>query len=162
MRQTLTIPTDPTVTPLMLADIVQGDAIFTLQVVKSNDPKHLNERYTYRVRRVKFFDDLLAKEVEEYNVRVLIGPDNLTSYTYALSLDLHSYAVTKYGRKLGKGAPSIRLFCWYLARLQANADTSAVAVYLAGRCLRCGRPLTVPDSVNARYGPDCIGKVFGF
>lgn len=162
MSQTLTIPTEPTVNPLVLADIVQGDAIFTLQVLKSNDPKRLGERYTYRVRRVKYFDDLLAKEVEEYNVRVLTGPDNLSSYTYALSLDLLGYEVTRYGKKLGKGAPSVRLFEWFLSRLRLNADTSAVAVYLAGRCLRCGRPLTVPDSINQRYGPDCIGKVFGF
>ena len=34
-------------------------------------------------------------------------------------------------------------------------DTQWAAVLLAGACGRCGRPLTVPSSIDRGIGPDC-------
>ena len=161
MAKTVYIPTEPTAAPDSITGILQGDAIFTLRMVAPRDPKYAGERFTYRVRRVKFFDELLGVEVEEYNVRVLTGPNNLSDYTYALSLDLHNYQVKKYGKKIGPNAHSVKLFLFFIERLRAHKPVPEVEFFLAGRCMRCGLPLTDPKSIMQFYGPDCITKVWG-
>lgn len=162
MAKPVYIPTEPTTAPVALSDILQGSAVFTLRMIAPRDPKYMGERYTYHVRRVKFFDELLGVEVEEYNVRVLTGPDNTHDFTYALSLDLHSYEVKRYGKKIGPHARSVRLFLFYFNRLRAHKPVPEVEFFLAGRCLRCGAPLTDPTSIQQFYGPDCITKVWAF
>jgi hypothetical protein len=36
-----------------------------------------------------------------------------------------------------------------------------VVIWHEGRCGRCGRRLTVPESIESGYGPECIGKIGG-
>lgn len=52
---------------------------------------------------------------------------------------------------------------WYLWNhlLQHNAMPSQVEFWHSGHCGRCGRQLTVPESVAHGIGPECLGKVIG-
>jgi hypothetical protein len=59
-------------------------------------------------------------------------------------------------RELGKGA-------WaFYARSLSNpvhyAVTKGLRYWFAGRCRRCGRVLTRPDSIAAGIGPECAGQ----
>jgi hypothetical protein len=50
-----------------------------------------------------------------------------------------------------------------LARLWANQGEEIAKagfdVHHEGKCGRCGRKLTVPESVKSGFGPECAGKI---
>jgi len=63
--------------------------------------------------------------------------------------------------RVGKDAPSVKAFDWFWRHMAQGDDVSTlVEVHHEGRCGRCGRALTVPESIKSGFGPECIGKVF--
>jgi hypothetical protein len=61
--------------------------------------------------------------------------------------------------KKGKGdAPSFKALDWTLAKLAAGAMPDVLEVWHEGRCGRCGRALTDPESIETGLGPICRGK----
>lgn len=128
--------------------ILAGRAVFTL-VGKSS-------RFTFRVSR-KDPDPGSRWPGSTYFVGLLTGPNNETDYQYLGILD----PVTGYVRltrrsRLALGSPSVRAIQWALPRLWAEASMPpAFGIFHAGRCGRCGRTLTVPESVATGFGPEC-------
>lgn len=121
---------------------VTGPAIFTLVSRKTG------ARFTYRVQK--------GGEGKPWWVRVLTGPDNTSDYTYAGFIP--EDATTKFitGKKgMDSKAPCVIALRWFLK----NPGHPGVEFYHEGRCGRCGRPLTVPESIEAGYGPTCAGLV---
>jgi hypothetical protein len=61
--------------------------------------------------------------------------------------------------------PAVRAFQWAYGRLHlwseagADIEPAALQVWHEGRCGRCGRALTVPESITTGLGPDCAKKV---
>ena len=47
---------------------------------------------------------------------------------------------------------------WRLAGHTDTAERIEAELVAAGRCRRCGRTLTDPDSVSRGIGPDCASK----
>lgn len=126
-----------------------GKAIFTIQNPGTG------VRFTYRIK---------AKEVEAgktlHFVSVLTGPDNTNDYTFLGTIfDLATY---RHGRKsrISEEAPSAKAFDWFFRRVTADRDFAPAVVNHEGRCCRCGRLLTVPESVSSGIGPECA-KVMG-
>ncbi len=141
--------TAPIETPKALQFINAGDARFTVVSGKTG------ARYTYRVR--------LAKEKPGYATRpsfvsLLTGPDNTADYAYMGILSNGVFRLTAASRMRRDSAPVIA-FTWLISRLSAGMDLIGAQLYHAGRCGRCGRLLTVPESVQSGYGPECIGKI---
>lgn len=106
-------------------------------------------RYTYRVS--------LAKDGKLWFVSVLTGPDNESSYTY-LGVVLPGQAVelqlTKASKMDAESLP-VRAFRYTLAALAHGVLPPNVQVWHEGRCGRCGRTLTVPESIASGIGPEC-------
>lgn len=135
---------------IQLADpkrfIHAGNATFTLVSMGS--------RFTYRVRQ--------KNSEGPFFVSLLTGSDNEGSYSYLGMLWPDKPYRYVHGRKskVKSAAPPVQAFGWYLYHLGRGADvTEKVKIYHAGRCGRCGRKLTVPESIMTGLGPECSGKV---
>lgn len=140
-----------------------GNATFTLVSKKTG------RRFTYRVKSA-------AKDREQnwstnnqnrnfYFVSVLTGSDNTSSYQYIGELireDPSGYRFRyRHGRKakLGFDADSVRGFRWFLERIERQEPfADSMEFWHEGQCGRCGRKLTVPESIEAGIGPECAGK----
>lgn len=123
--------------------IKAGKAVFT--VVNEST----GNRFTFRVTRHKKRRDL-------YFVSVLSGADNVNDYTYMGSIFGDDFRLTRNSRVNSK-AQSFIVFSWFLRNSKNLPDV--VKVYHENRCGRCGRALTVPESVRSGFGPECIKYV---
>lgn len=111
------------------------------------------ERFTYRVSRAN--DEPYAKinRGPVWFVGLLGGPDNVADYRYIGVVDERGFRLTAKSR-VGPSAPSVVAFSW-LAR---NWESGLVEVWHEGSCGRCGRRLTVPESIESGIGPTCAGR----
>lgn len=115
-----------------------GNARFTLRNSATGN------RFTYRVRA--------SADGRIYFVSLLSGADNENAYTYLGTIKAGRY---QHGRRsrIGTDAPSARAFEWAWPRIE-NLP-AVVEVWHEGRCGRCGRALTVPESLALGLGPEC-------
>jgi len=130
--------------------ILAGNAIFTLVGEKT--------RFTYRVRKKTFN---LSSEFYYYTVEVLTGMNNNTDYTNIGKI-IDMGTIYKYTlRNNEKEAPlSVRAFAWFFKRLMCKLpDINRVKFYHVGRCGRCGRRLTTPESIQTGMGEICASKM---
>ena len=141
--------------------LTAGNATVTLVSRKSGS------RFTYKVRAPEAGSDIRF-------VGLLSGPDNDASYTYmGILKDAEgtlvdadhpaprarwSFRSTAKSR-INVAAPSWRAFAWVLHQLQKNQLPDSVEFWHEGRCGRCGRTLTVPESIASGLGPVCAGRV---
>jgi hypothetical protein len=159
------LPSDPAA---QRAFVLAGRAVFTVQNAATGG------RFTYRVSR--------GKTPMLWFVSVLSGCDNEHDYSYLgtvrgplpvirMQSDLDqvwakSRAPFKYHFRRGlkspvrADAPSVIAFRWLWDKHLAAGRPlpPSVTLYHQGRCGKCGRPLTVPSSVTAGYGPECQGR----
>lgn len=127
------------------AYILAGKAIVTLRSVRTG------VRFTFRVTR--------AKGDGPYFVSVLTGPDNTTSYSYHGTLfDVEGDVVVTSKSRVTAEAPSAKAFAWSWRKLREGQFPAELEVFHSGRCGRCGRLLTDPDSVTVGLGPICRGR----
>lgn len=126
--------------------IQAGNSTFTLVSNK------INTRYTYKVREDK-------NNPDRFYVRVLYGPDNNFDYRflgwfYRENLTLH------WSTKSCVSKPTQTPFTmmqYFLQILCERDDLPNTCEFLpSGRCGRCGRVLTTPESIHLGIGPECI------
>lgn len=88
-------------------------------------------------------------------VAVLTGPDR---YEY-LGVIRSGWSY-EHGRKsrISTAAASAVAFAWVWKRLNAGQLHPMLSVFHEGRCGRCGRRLTVPESIETGLGPECARK----
>ena len=143
--------------------LLGGNATFTL-VSKSTD-----KRFTYRVKSAAKDRSLNWSTNNQnrdfYFVSVLTGGDNESSYEYLgelIRIEPSGHAFKfRYGRKskIREDAPSAKGFCWFFAQIEGFKDfDTKVEFWHEGKCCRCGRKLTVPESIASGIGPECAGK----
>lgn len=136
-----------------------GRAVFTIEVPKDFvETYKTNPHYTYRIRtkeekgQTKWFVDLLS------------GPDNVNSYTYMgrMNPETGNVVLTKKS-KITEDAWSYRILRRCLARIfEGKPNKIAKAgfdVKHEGMCGKCGRRLTVPQSIDTGLGPICAGDL---
>lgn len=129
--------------------VLAGRAIFTV-----TNPK--GDRYTFRVKVAASTPTRPAA----YFVGLLTGPDNTGSYTYIGVLDPATGAI-RHTQKSGVAADAIpfKVAAWALALIWARKPAPAgYDILHAGRCGRCGRILTVPESILSGLGPECARR----
>lgn len=125
-----------------------GNATITLR------SKATQTRFTYRLRE--------SDDKQCLFVGLLNGSDNESNYKY---LGRISREVFWAGRKvprdgdIGKDAPSSRAFAWSWQKLVSGTLPEQLEVWHEGSCGRCGRKLTVPESIASGFGPECRGKI---
>jgi hypothetical protein len=90
-------------------------------------------------------------------VSVLSGCDNESDYSYMglLKTDLSFFRTKK--SRISEDSLSFRSFSWFIRNIEKLP--SNVSVYHAGKCGRCGRTLTTPESVENGFGPECVKHV---
>jgi len=120
--------------------VIAGRATFTLENARTG------ERFTYKVSK--------ARNVERWSVKVLTGPDNNQDYKYIGSI---------YEKKFRPRIQSMSAL-WFERLIKVLYSDESLAqnmkMYHMGKCGRCGRNLTVPASIEAGYGPECILHVY--
>jgi len=126
--------------PLARAFALAGDARLTLVSMKTGT------RFTYRVTKGKTDD-------APHFVAILNGRENTRDYQFIGTI--FADGTYRHGRKsrVTPDAPSAKGFAWVWAHL-ARGEIG-VEIWHEGRCGRCGRPLTVPESIASGIGPVC-------
>ncbi len=125
--------------------VAAGNATFTLKSVKSGS------RFTFKVK--------LSDDKRMSFVSLLRGADNETDYSY---LGLIRNGTYEHGRKsmISKDAPSAKAFAWLYSTVMPSALIPAsLEIWHEGKCGRCGRKLTTPESVARGIGPECATKM---
>lgn len=142
----------------VVAFVEGGKATFTLVNARTGG------RYTYRVAR----PDPKPGEREgsargsgsamRFFVSVLDGPDNTRDYAYIGCV--YADGAFRHGRKsrLAPGAVAVLGFEWFWRRRDRLAEYPHVEVHHMGTCGRCGRALTVPESITTGLGPVCATR----
>lgn len=128
--------------------ILGGNATVTFR------SKSTGNRFTYRVR--------LSEDGRMYFVSLLVGENNNSDYQY-LGHIFNDTLLYVHGRKskIGQDAPSSVAFRWVWKQLTQQRLPDALEIWHDGTCGRCGRKLTVPESVKSGFGPECITKLGG-
>lgn len=127
------------------AFLLAGNARMTITSKKTGT------RFTYKVRH---------DEDRPWFVSVLTGSDNESDYTFFATIFANGEC--RHGRRssIGEEAPSAVAFQWLWRQLQKpGALPETIEVHHEGRCGRCGRALTVPESIESGFGPECINHV---
>jgi hypothetical protein len=90
-------------------------------------------------------------------VKVLTGSDNENDFTFLGTI--FTDGNYRHGRKsrITRDAQSAKVFEWIWRNIDDLPEI--LEVWHEGRCLRCGRKLTVPESIESGYGPECIKSV---
>lgn len=123
--------------------------------------KRTKQRFTYKFTRPK--QSTRPGQPPTF-VSVLSGPDNTTAYSYVGTMfpsksDPLEIVHTAKSR-ISKDAPSAKAAQWFVRALAAGSDVlEQCEVWHEGRCGRCGRTLTVPESIESGFGPECITKI---
>ena len=133
--------------------ILAGNAYFTIENNKG-------EHYTFRVRKPE--EGPLAG-LDAYFIGVLSGPDNTKDYTYMGLLDAREGVIRQTKKSaVSTEATSWKVAQWVVKRVWGNIPfPDGYKLHHEGRCGRCGRLLTVPESVEHGIGPECA-KFMGF
>lgn len=121
-----------------------GKAIFTVA-----NPK--GEYYTYRIRRIGEDGPLAAG--------LLTGPDNRANYTYTgiYNPDHNEVRLTAKSRLTADSVP-FKVLTWAVSQVAKGVLPDGYSIHHEGKCGRCGRTLTTPDSLNRGLGPECASK----
>ncbi len=138
--------------------ILAGNAYFTVDNGKG-------EHFTYRVSKPD--DNPTSAILDFYFVSVLTGPDNTKNYTYLGMLDGRdkdwlpnkTLRATK-GSKIKPEALSWKVFEWAMKKVYSGEPFPAgYTLKHSNRCGRCGRMLTVPESIDSGIGPECASRM---
>lgn len=126
-----------------------GKACFTLKSRKTGT------HFTYKVSH--------KKDGDVSFVSLLTGPNNTEDYRYlGLLPDNDATRLRGVGRGkscAGPEAPSARAFQFLLDSIWRGQIPEALEIWHEGRCGRCGRVLTVPESIERGIGPECASKM---
>lgn len=118
-----------------------GKATFTI-----SNPK--GERYTYRINK--------PKDKEVFFISLLTGPENTRDYTYlGLLLENGEVKLTAKSKFSYESLP-VKVIKWAMKLVWKEQNVpEGYKLQHMGRCGCCGRPLTVPESIESGLGPIC-------
>jgi hypothetical protein len=126
-----------------------GNATITLESEKTH------HHFTYRVRRAE-------GTAKRWFVSLLNGPDNTANFVYVGLVDAVTgqLAFRQTAKaKVSADAPSVRGFKYFWNAVSTERMPKDMIVRHEGKCGRCGRKLTVPESIDRGIGPECAGKL---
>lgn len=126
--------------------ILGGNALFTVRSTRTGT------RYTYKVL-VNRQDSSLLK------VYLMNGSDNTTSFKMVGTIELiNGMGEFKPLSIHTKNSPSVVAFDHIFLNLSIKYPMPNLEIWHNGRCCRCGRILTVPESIINGIGPECAFK----
>jgi hypothetical protein len=134
--------------PDALKFALAGNARLTLVSQKTGT------RFTFRIKAKNVRKDEAA--TPPWFVSLLSGRENDTDYTF-LGTIFDDRTTYRHGRKstVSPEAPSAKGFAWAWSFIARGELPPGCEVWHEGRCGRCGRALTVPESIAMGLGPEC-------
>jgi hypothetical protein len=140
--------------------LLSGDAIFTVIPAPAfrDAVPDSQDHYTFKVERVEF-EGPNAKTM--YFIKSLAGSDNTSDYVYMGVVDTVFLKGVKLTAKSAfpETSTRVRIASRVVSRILAgDGDKIAEAgwdVKHAGKCGKCGRMLTEPESLSSGIGPIC-------
>jgi hypothetical protein len=126
-----------------------GKARFTLRFTTRSG---VETRFTYRMAA--------SDDGRVFFVSLLTGSDNESSYSYMGIVNERGFRRTAKSR-ISEDALGHRAFARAWSCLSAGTLPDTLEIWHEGRCGRCGRTLTVPESIEAGIGPECAGRLGG-
>ena len=124
-----------------------GHAIFTV-----SNPS--GEYYTYKVSAPH--DQSEIKPI--WFISVLTGPDNTTDYSY-LGILVDNKVRWTAKSKFNAETKQFKVVEWAINLILTDGTLpDGYKIAHIGKCARCGRPLTTPESLESGIGPICAGK----
>ena len=134
--------------------LLAGNATFTIRTPDGHR--------TYKIVR----KDATGQWPETFFVSLLTGPQNTDDYTYLGKLDPFTgqlVPTAKSGWREKEPPFAVKLLNRVLARVwsfdHGAFERHGYKLLHAGRCGRCGRMLTRPDSIASGLGPECAGLI---
>lgn len=124
--------------------ILGGNALFTLV------NKVRGTRFTYKILQN-------SKNERQFKVSMMNGTDNTKDYRMIGTIDLEFPNIQPLGIHT-KDFPAFKALDYVYLNLQVEMSMQALEIWHHGRCGRCGRILTVPESIANGIGPECIKK----
>lgn len=118
--------------------IFAGNSIFTCKNTETGN------RFTFRVKK--------HKKDEIWFVSVLTSPE---VYQFVGSIRKNTNYRHSFKSKISQEAQSVKVFDFITKKLRQNTLPEVVQIWHEGRCGRCGRRLTVPESIITGMGPEC-------
>lgn len=134
--------------------ILGGNATFTLR------SQETGTRYTYKVTLAEKRPGDKEDEWQKWFVALLSGPDNQNDFTYLGMIRANQFQLTRASRMKLDSLP-VKAFHWTFANLVQHRFPDKLEIWHEGRCGRCGRKLTVPESIATGFGPECAGIIGG-
>jgi hypothetical protein len=132
--------------------ILAGKAIFTVRSEKTGT------RFTFKVEKA----DKIFGSKQYYFCSVLTGTDNESDYRFfgTISQNIYNSQVfftwSEKNKNIGINAPSVTAFSYIIKLFTEHKHNPNLHIFHEGRCGRCGRKLTVPESIENGIGPECI------
>jgi hypothetical protein len=137
--------------------IFGGNATFTLSSEKTGT------HFTYKVRHKP--NPANTGDSTPFFVSVLSGPDNWDNYQYIGFVPGTFSGFPTAGLVAGKkgrvDAPSFKALSWALDHLNRGTIPANLNIQHEGKCCRCARKLTRPESIEAGIGPECARQEGG-
>lgn len=131
-----------------------GNAIVTIV------SKATGARFTYKIRSAPNSDENTPREQRTWFVKLLCGPDNGVDYRYIGFIRGGKYIHGAGKSYAGAEASSVIAFGWFVrTAIFGQAVNEKLEVWHEGHCGRCGRRLTVPESIESGMGPECATRV---
>lgn len=91
---------------------------------------------------------------QAYFVMVLVGPDNTNDYAYLGMIGHDNRFFVTRNSKFPNGSCAVAMG-WVMDHLALGEMPPMTEIFHEGRCGRCGRTLTVPESIETGIGPVC-------
>lgn len=126
--------------------IQAGRAFITLTSLKTS--KH----FTYRIKQAT--DEEGNRQMVWFVGLLIEGNADDGSFSYLGMLKANAFSLTKKSQ-MGEDALSVRAFRYFWNHLIAGAIAPQLKVQHEGKCGRCGRTLTHPESIDLGIGPEC-------
>lgn len=110
------------------------------------------QRFTYRISESPAVRAGVPNRPQVHFVSLLSGTDG--EYRYLGTIFANGFRTTRKSA-VASNAPAAVAFSW----LVAHWESPLVEVWHEGVCGRCGRALTVPESIESGIGPTCAAKM---
>lgn len=125
--------------------IFAGKAIFTIKSLKTGT------HFTFKIKK-----KVLDEKDDLFFVYVLINSDDMYKYIGTI-FNQNTFRLTSKS-KISNDAQSYKAFEWFFRHLMSgdlNNRNKQISFYHEGKCGRCGKALTNPESIESGIGPTC-------
>lgn len=135
--------------------ILAGNATFTVMNESTGN------RFTFKVRNSNHKKPETKVMSDIFYVSVLTGQDNNSAYTFLGTFFGGKNEVYRHSTKskITNSANSNKVVDWFFNTFLKNPNNyPTIKVYHSGKCGKCGKKLTTPESIESGLGPYCSGR----